>query len=197
MKSVLLLSGGMDSAALTYLVTPAVCLFVDYGQGAATAERRAAQAIAREAGVSLAELALDLRAIGPETIALGRADIPREWWPYRNQLLASFGAATAIARGCTQVCLGTVATDGDRHVDGRRDFIEQLSNIIEVQEGGIRIAAPAIGMTTEELIVASKIPRQVLALSYSCHIGDQPCGAYGGCEKRESVWANLSTTGQG
>ncbi len=181
----------MDSAALTYLITPAMCLFVDYGQGAAIAERRAAHAIAREAGVSLAELSVDLRAIGPETLAVAPADIPREWWPYRNQLLASFGAAMAIARGCAQVSIGTVATDGDRHVDGRRDFIEQLSNIIEMQEGAIRIAAPAIGMTTEKLILASKIPRQVLALSYSCHVGDQPCGACGGCEKRESVWANL------
>lgn len=45
-QTVLLLSGGLDSAALAAWIRPALTLFVDYGQKPRDAEARAARAVA-------------------------------------------------------------------------------------------------------------------------------------------------------
>lgn len=194
MPSVVLLSGGMDSAAVAVWSRPDHALFLDYGQEAAAAERRASLGVAADLGLPWSELSIDCRSIGESTLARlpESTTVPRrDWWPFRNQLIVTLASAWAVVRSIDEILLGTVATDGDQNRDGTAWFIATLDALTSGQEGGIHVRTPAIGWTTEELISASGIGRPTLARTYSCHTGSLPCGECSGCRKREEIVAWL------
>lgn len=190
MSRVLLLSGGMDSTAIAHWLEPEALLFIDYGQRSAAAEQRAAERVASQVQRPLACLSIDCAPVGEDLLCGPNAPTKpagEVWWPYRNQLLATFASAWALGNGCSEVLIGTVAGDGDIHRDGTAWFLQSLDALISGQEGGIHIAAPAFAMTTEALIEASGITRDVLAGTYSCHRSSFPCGECGGCTKRDQI----------
>ena len=196
MASVLLLSGGLDSAALACWSRPERILFIDYGQPSAPAERRAAQRVSADLSLPWAELSVDCRSIGPDSIKVqgpGQLRVPLGWWPYRNQLIVTFAGAWALAMGCDEVILGTVATDQTLYRDGTPWFIATVDALMQGQEGVLRVCAPAIDWTTEELVTRSGISRRTLAATYSCQSGPLPCGDCGGCLKRQEVIDNLES----
>jgi 7-cyano-7-deazaguanine synthase len=193
-RAVLLLSGGLDSTALLGLARPALALFVDYGQRPAAAEGRAAAAVASALSAELETVRVDLREIGA---GLLRDDAPApgspspEWWPYRNQLLVTAAAAVAVRRGLGEVLTATVASDGQRHADGTAEFYDALDAVLRIQEGAVRVRAPAIAMTSAELVTSSGVGDEVLGWTVSCHRGDLPCGSCPGCWKRDKVLLEL------
>jgi 7-cyano-7-deazaguanine synthase len=192
--SVLLLSGGLDSTALAALERPTLCVVIDYGQRPAAAEMRAADAVTRALGLPLQQLRLDLGGIGGGLLQdehpLPDAPCP-EWWPFRNQFLATAGAALALRHHLDAVIIGTVAGDGDRHADGSPAFYEVLDRLIALQEGEIRVITPAIGETSTQLVARSQLGEDVLAWTVSCHRANLPCGQCPGCWKRDRVLASL------
>lgn len=185
----LLLSGGMDSIAVAFWQRPEIAITIDYGQRAAEAEIAAASQVAREIGMQHEIITIDCRAIGSGDMAgndaLGVAPVP-EWWPFRNQLLVTFAAARGIVLGVTEVMTGSVLSDGT-HADGRPEFYDAMDRVTAVQEGGIRISAPALTMTTAELVRHSGVPREILAWAHSCHTGNLACGQCRGCVKHYHV----------
>jgi 7-cyano-7-deazaguanine synthase len=190
----LLLSGGVDSAALAALLRPRHALFIDYGQKPAAGELRAARAIAEDLDMELEILRIDCRQIGSGLLT-GRGASPGapspEWWPYRNQLLATLAAAWAHLHGLTAVLFGTVSSDGVRHKDGTRKFMTLLDGLTAYQEGGVRIEAPAIGMTSDELVRKSGADRSLLGWTFSCHVAPLACAQCPGCTKQREVLAHL------
>jgi 7-cyano-7-deazaguanine synthase len=191
--AVLLMSGGLDSTALAARIKPAACLTIDYGQRPADGERTASALICADLGISHVTISVDCGAIGSGLLADGKpgGGPSPEWWPYRNQLLATIGAAWAIQNDLTQVLLGTVSTDAERHLDGTPNFYSHLDRLVSYQEGAIRVEAPAIGMTTEELVARSGIDITTLAWTHSCHVANLSCGACPGCQKRTRVLNSL------
>jgi 7-cyano-7-deazaguanine synthase len=99
-----------------------------------------------------------------------------EWWPFRNQLLVTLAGMRAIALEVDELLLGSVASDGS-HADGRPEFYRLADALMAMQEGKIRISAPAIAMTTAELVRISGAPRDLIAWAHSCHTGPLACGA--------------------
>jgi 7-cyano-7-deazaguanine synthase len=191
-STVLLLSGGLDSAALAAWTRPALTLFVDYGQKPRDAEARAARAVATNLGLQFTSVTLPLADLGG---GLMHDDTPMpgapspEWWPFRNQFLATAGAAVAIRHQLTTVSLASVRGDGDRHVDGSTPFYEALDAVMRMQEGAVRVTAPAIGLSTVELLREAQAERSLIGWTVSCHRANQPCGNCPGCWKRELVLA--------
>ena len=185
----LLLSGGMDSIAVAFWQRPEIAITIDYGQRAAEAEIAAASQVAKEIGMQHEIITIDCRAIGSGDMAgndaLGVAPVP-EWWPFRNQLLVTFAAARGITLGVAEVMTGSVSSDGT-HADGRPEFYDAMDRVTAVQEGGIRISAPALTMTTAELVLHSGVPREILAWAHSCHTGNLACGQCRGCVKHYQV----------
>jgi 7-cyano-7-deazaguanine synthase len=97
MSSLLLFSGGIDSAAIAYWKRPDLLLHIDYGHITATGELRAARTIAKRVAIPLKELRTDCSAIGYGDLAGGRSapSAPASsWWPFRNQLLATLEAVS-------------------------------------------------------------------------------------------------------
>jgi 7-cyano-7-deazaguanine synthase len=101
----------------------------------------------------------------------------------------TLAAAWALPRGYKEILIGSVAPDGERHKDGTTVFYNRLHELIEYQEGHLRVTAPAIGMTTVELIDVSGVDDATLGYAHSCHVAPYPCGMCPGCRKHHDVIA--------
>jgi 7-cyano-7-deazaguanine synthase len=186
----LLLSGGLDSTAIAAMTRPDHCLNINYGQVAARAEERAARHIAGLLDLSFTAIQVPAGAVGSGLMTTGtdpvlpsvRTTAP-EWWPFRNQLLITVAAAWGVVRGFTVVQVGTLATDGVRHADGTRAFLDAVDHLLALQEGHLRVEAPAATMTAVELLHASGVSEAVLGWTHSCHRADLPCANCPGCVK--------------
>lgn len=180
----LLLSGGIDSAAIAWWQRPDVCLTIDYGQLPARGEIAASTALCAIMGLRHEKLSVDLRRLGSglmagrEVVSVGSAD---EWWPYRNQMLITLAAMSYVAQGLQEVMIGAVATD--IHADGRAPFLKAIDRVLSLQEGNVRVKAPALAYTTAELLKLSGFPRDMLGVCFSCHAMEVACGQCGGCLK--------------
>lgn len=193
MKRGLLLSGGMDSVALAYWKRPAFAYTVDYGQLAAEGEIRAAQIIAEELGIAHRVIHVDCRALGSGDMAgqpPNTAAPVSEWWPFRNQLILTITAARALDDSVGELMVGAVKTDG-RHADGRPEFFARADALFAMQEGGLRINAPALELDTVQLVRISGIPFSLLAWSHSCHTAGHACGTCRGCTKHAETMKAL------
>ena len=189
----LLLSGGMDSISIAWWKRPDIAISVDYGQRAAAAELEAAGAACRAIGIRHEIIRADCSSLGSGDMAglppVAAAPVP-EWWPFRNQLVLTLAGIAAVRLGISNLMIGSLVTDGE-HADGRPDFIEAISTLMSLQEGGITVTAPAISMTAVDLVRMSGVPREVLAWAHSCHISDFACGQCRGCVKHYKTWEAL------
>lgn len=200
-EEILLLSGGIDSVAIAFERRPKFALFVDYGQRPAASERRAAGAVAAALEIEFHALTADFSSVGGGLLSTSGADsnFPSpEWWPFRNQMLLTIAAAWACrhtealtAPGSVMVAIGSVAGDGDRHADGTAAFFVALAELLRVQEGQIRVEAPALQRTTEQLVQSSGVTDDLLGWTHSCHVATLPCGDCPGCFKRDRVLSSL------
>lgn len=184
-RTALLLSGGIDSIALAYMCRPQIAVTVDYGQLPFAGELRAATAVAEALEMEHEVLHVDVSELGSgEMIGRDPLDLApvREWWPFRNQMLVTVAAMRLVALEVERILIGTVGTDG-AHGDGRTDFIRAMDCALRVQEGGMRLEAPAIELTAEELVRRSGVPWELLAWSHSCHVAPFACGSCRGCQK--------------
>ncbi|MBR0684451.1 7-cyano-7-deazaguanine synthase [Bradyrhizobium manausense] len=192
MKAVLM-SGGMDSISIAWWKRPEIAIFVDYGQKPASAERDAGQAACRAMNIRYEQVNADCSAVGSGDMA-GTAPSSHapvsEWWPFRNQLILTLAGAAALRLGATELLIGTLRTDG-QHADGLPAFVDRISDLMSMQEGGLTVSAPAIGLSAPELVIASGIDKATLAWAHSCHTGVLACGNCRGCIKHYETWKAL------
>ena len=110
-----------------------------------------------------------------------------EWFPYRNQHLATIAAAHALKCGLKSVALGVVAGDGNRHVDGTPSFISMINGLISQQEGGVRLLAPHIRTEPTDLVARCGLPEAIVRQTHSCHTANVACRTCPGCTRREEI----------
>jgi len=125
MTAVMLLSGGLDSAAIAAIQQPPSGLFIDYGQSSAAAERASARYVSRVLAIDLAEIAVDLSPVGSGLLVgeRGSGQSRPEFFPFRNQLLVSLAAAHCVQVGLSRIMLGITALDASRLLTGRRSSL--------------------------------------------------------------------------
>lgn len=162
-----------------------MALTIDYGQLAAPGEVAASSAVCASLGIHHEVIRVDCSHLGSGDMAGSNpsplAPVP-EWWPYRNQLLVTLGGMAGLRLSIKELMLGTVASD-EVHADGTIDFIKGLSALMGMQEGGMRVTAPAQHLTAVELVRTSEVPREILAWAHSCHVSHVACGMCRGCVK--------------
>ena len=188
----MLLSGGLDSAAVACLERPERALFIDYGQRPAAAERTAARAVVSHLGITLDELAIDLASVGSGSLVdqpQPAAAPTEEWFPYRNQHLVTIAAAHAVNKGLGTIILGAVAGDGERHADCTPLFVSMANALVGVQEGCVRVIAPHVLTSPRKLLQRSGLPIELLRQTHSCHTGNHACGSCSGCMRRSEILA--------
>lgn len=194
MKTALLLSGGMDSLAIAWWKRPDLAITIDYGQKAAGAEKVAAGEVCKVLGIAHEIVTVDCSSLGSGDMAHAAPDAhatTSDWWPYRNQMLVTLASMRAISRGVQCLLIGTVKSDGESHLDGTPTFVEKMADLMRYQEGHLEISAPAIGLTTAELIKEAGVPPSLLAWAHSCHKADIACGDCRGCYKYLATYREL------
>lgn len=193
MKTLLLMSGGIESSALAAWFRPELCLTVDYGQNAADAEIETSKNICNQLGLQHSWIQVDCKSLGSGEMlsaeSLKGSPNP-EWWPFRNQLLITFAAAYSTKLGHEKILLGAVKSDST-HADGTAEFFELANQLLELQEYNLQVEAPAINLTSLELISASAVRHDLLLQTHSCHRGNIPCSQCRGCQKRYNILVEL------
>lgn len=185
LRKALLLSGGLDSICLAWWQHPDIAFTIDYGQLPAKGEISAATAVAQHLGIQHHVISVDCRSLGSGDLAGVEADPlapATDWWPFRNQLLVTLAAMRAIRLGVGLLMVGTVRSD-ETHVDGTPRFVEAMSDLLSLQEGGLTLVAPAVSMTSVELAREANVPAGVLGWAHSCHKAGVACGDCRGCNK--------------
>lgn len=197
MTTALLLSGGMDSIAIAYWKQPDFAFTIDYGQLAASREIDVSKQVCDEIGIKHHILNIDLKSLGSGDLLGVSADKhapASDWWPYRNQILITLAAMYGIKLGVNEILIGSVKSD-EYHIDGSKAFIDSMNHLLSLQEGHMKLSAPAINMTTVELILTHNIPIELLGWAYSCHKGNHACRQCRGCYKYFNVWNELYDKG--
>jgi 7-cyano-7-deazaguanine synthase len=97
-------------------------------------------------------------------------------------MLITITAMAVLRDGVTELMIGTLRTDSG-HIDGTPEFVESTNRLLSMQEGGMRLTAPAIELTATDLIKTSKVPWPILGWAHSCHSSEYACGECGGCRK--------------
>jgi 7-cyano-7-deazaguanine synthase len=192
-KSVVLLSGGLDSAVAAALEREAgravSCLAFRYGQRHAERECVAAHRIAREYGWPL-----EVKALGPlggsalTCGCVGDLSSSDVVVPVRNLILCSHAAAYASLVGADRVVIGSHIGDHALFPDCRPEFFAALNAVLWLDGCGVQVHAPFRGMTKAQVVAEGRRLGVPLELTWSCYVGgNEPCRECLACLEREKA----------
>ena len=209
-KAVVLLSGGMDSAAVVAMAREqgfAVhALSVRYGQRH-TSELEAAARVAQALGVAAHKVVdVDLRSIGGSALTddidvpeAGGEGIPVTYVPARNTIMLSLALGWAEVLGAADIFCGVNAVDYSGYPDCRPEFIEafeKLANLATkagVEGAGLRIHAPLLKLSKADIVREGVRLGVDFGQTVSCYRANdqgQACGHCDACQLRAAGFAD-------
>ncbi len=161
-RVLVLLSGGIDSAAcVEYYVSRGYsvsALFIDYGQPNVNQEKAAASAIADHYHIPIRQL------------KVSGCSVKEGYVPARNAILLSL-ALLSFGPDSGIVALGIHA--GTPYSDCSPEFALLMQQIYDLYEGGrIRIDAPFLQWTKNEIWEHAKIQKVPLHMTHSTNLND-------------------------
>lgn len=202
MKSLVLLSGGMDSSvALAWALKAGYAEAVSFNYGQRhNIELESAQNIAEFFLVN--HTILDLRGASAAfqgSALTGGGDVPEGHYadesmrktvvPNRNGIMLSLAAGLAVSRGLDTLLYAAHAGDHDVYPDCRKEFVDALGMAIkEGNYNGPVLVAPFLEMSKAEIAEMGSELRVPFELTHSCYNGVRPqCGKCSTCvERREA-----------
>jgi len=204
-RAIVLLSGGLDSAAALYLAKvrgfKCFCLIFDYGQR----HRReivSAKRIAQMAGCEYKVLKINLpwkgSALLDKTMKVAKAttssrhhatrEIPGTYVPARNIIFLSFALSFAESIGAGAIFIGAHQQDYSGYPDCRSEFYTAFTKVIAtgtkagVEKRKIEIKTPLINKNKAQIIRLGAKLGVPFALTWSCYQGQgQPCEECDSC----------------
>ncbi|WP_293707795.1 7-cyano-7-deazaguanine synthase QueC [Stenotrophomonas sp. UBA7606] len=198
-KAVVLLSGGMDSAAVVAMAQEqgfeVYAMSVRYGQRH-TSELEAAKRVASALGVAGHKVVdVDLRSIGGSALTddidvpeAGGAGIPVTYVPARNTIMLSLALGWAEVLGANDIFCGVNAVDYSGYPDCRPEFIaafQALANLATkagVQGAGISVHAPLQYLSKAQIAAEGQRLGVDFGLTVSCYQADMDGRACGHCD---------------
>ncbi len=214
-KSVVLLSGGLDSTVLMYsLMAESECypLTISYGQRHHK-EIIAARNVCEARGGDLikrwkyADLSV-LRLLLPSSLT-GVGDIPHGHYqaesmkstvvPNRNMILLSIAGGYAAGLGAECIAYAPHAGDHAIYPDCRPEFVAAVNKALVLGTGwhndGVRIMAPFTEYTKADIVKLGRKLNVPFHLTWSCYEGDDlHCGVCGTCVERKEAFKLASVT---
>jgi 7-cyano-7-deazaguanine synthase len=208
-RSVVLLSGGMDSsvcAALAARDTEAAALHISYGQRTQDRERQAFERICDRLGI-VRRMAVRNEVLGKiggsaltdQTIAIpeagteiGRVEIPVTYVPFRNAHFLAAAVSWAEVLDATRIYIGAVEQDSSGYPDCRPQYYQAFNQVIRTgtREGKSEIVTPLIALRKSDIV---KLGLQIGApfdLTWSCYSReDMACGVCESCVLRLRAFA--------
>lgn len=215
MRSLVLLSGGLDSATCLAMKVEefgkdqVMALNVFYGQRHAR-EIESARKVAAHYGVPLEEFDLKMIMDGSDCPLIagsgkeiehgsydqqkGRAEngTVSTYVPFRNGLMLSIAAARAQIHGCSEVCYGAHADDaaGSAYPDCTPEFYSFMDKAIREGTGHeVSLSAPLIRMNKAGVVREGLRLGVPFEMTWSCYEGgERPCHRCGTCIDRENAF---------
>lgn len=211
-RSVLLLSGGLDSAANLALCAErdeaVLALTVDYGQRAFEPELRAARSLCEYYGVRHERLDLRwLGRLGGSSLTSYEQDVPQiathllddarttqatakaVWVPNRNGVLINVAAAYAERLGAARVVVGFNAEEAATFPDNSAEFLRRSSDALAYSSGQGAVSVHCYTTDWDK----KRIVAELRGLTthpfpfdriWSCyHGGSTPCGSCESCRR--------------
>jgi len=204
MKSVVLLSGGMDST-LTATIAKGesdaiAAIHFNYRHRTERRELRAFNEVADRLGIAQ-RLVVDvevLRQIGgssltDESIPVTKADlttteIPSSYVPFRKGTFLAVAAGWAETIGAEKIYIGAVEEDSSGYPDCRSVFFEAYEKAIRLgtkPDTDLSIVTPIIKLKKSEIVKRSLELNAPLELTWSCYQSESmACGVCDSCALR-------------
>jgi 7-cyano-7-deazaguanine synthase len=203
-RSVVLLSGGMDScvcAALAARDTDAAAMHISYGQRTEQRERWAFERICDRMGIHR-RLALRndaLSTIGGSALTdsniavpdakaeIGQGSVPATYVPFRNAHFLSAAVSWAEVLDATRIYIGAVEQDSSGYPDCRPAYYMAFNEVIRAgtRDGKISITTPLIGMRKADIVGLGLELSAPFDLTWSCYTReDKACGICESCVLR-------------
>jgi 7-cyano-7-deazaguanine synthase len=205
MRSIVLLSGGLDSYTAAAIARAEgfelFALTIDYGQRHAR-EIECARAVARSLGVTRhLELAVDLRAVGGSSLTTDVAvprdrdvaaagDIPSTYVPARNTIFLSLALGWAEVVDARDLVIGVNALDYSGYPDCRPAFIQAFETLASlatragVEGRRFSVHTPLIDLSKADIIRRGVTLGLDYGLTHSCYDpapSGAPCGRCDSC----------------
>jgi len=210
-RSVILLSGGMDSATTLAIARDAgearYALSFDYGQKH-NAELNAAKAVADHLGVAEHRVVrIDMGQLGGSALTdagidvpeAGGGGIPVTYVPARNTVFLSLGLAWAEVVGATKIYAGVNSVDYSGYPDCRPEYIEAFQAMANlalkrtVEGERLDIEAPLINLGKSEIVTLGSRLGVDFSLTVSCYSAaadGAACGHCDACDLRRKGFAD-------
>ncbi len=205
-KSVVVLSGGMDSCVCAVLAVRdfdagnVAALHVSYGQRTEAREQQAFreicdrlgirqrltvrnQALGQIGGSALTDSSVAVPVAGTE---IGQ-QIPITYVPFRNAHFLAVAVSWAEVIGAEKIYIGAVEQDSSGYPDCRPEYYEAFNSVIRAgtKEGRIRIVTPLIAMRKAEIVALGLRLGAPFELTWSCYSGQRrACGVCESCVLR-------------
>ncbi|HWX54451.1 MAG TPA: 7-cyano-7-deazaguanine synthase QueC [Verrucomicrobiae bacterium] len=208
-RSVVLLSGGMDScvcAALAARDTLAAALHISYGQRTEEKERysfericdrlhiRTRLALRNEAlsmigGSALTDKDIPVPEPGREAekTGIGAGEVPVTYVPFRNAHFLAAAVSWAEVLDAGSIYIGAVEQDSSGYPDCRPAYYQAFNEVVRAgtREGKIRIVTPLIAMRKSEIVKLGLSLGAPFELTWSCYSReDRACGVCESCVLR-------------
>jgi 7-cyano-7-deazaguanine synthase len=203
-RSVVLLSGGMDSCVCATLAardTDAAALHVSYGQRTEQKERWCFERICDRLGIKQ-RLALEnatLSVVGGSALTdsniavpearseIGAGSIPVTYVPFRNAHFLAAAVSWAEVLGAAKIYIGAVEQDSSGYPDCRPAYYRAFNEVIKTgtRDGNISITTPLIAMRKPEIVKLGLASGAPFDLTWSCYSReDKACGVCESCVLR-------------
>lgn len=209
MRTIVLLSGGLDSATVLALCRAEgkAChaLSFRYGQRHAIELAAAARVAASLGAASHRVAAIDVACLagsaltGGGAVPKGRSEyeighgIPATYVPARNTLFVAHAIALAEATGATEIALGINALDYSGYPDCRPEWLSAMQEVARlgtkagVAGEPVKLLAPLLAMSKAEIIRRGTVLGVDYGLTLSCYDpadDGRACGACDACVLR-------------
>src|SRR5579864_3087606 len=213
-KSIVLLSGGMDSCVCATLAardTQAAALHISYGQRTEEREKQAFLRICDSLGITerLVLRNAVLKAVGGSALTdesiqvpevqgeIGGHGVPVTYVPFRNAHFLSAAVSWAEVLGATRVYIGAVEQDSSGYPDCRPAYYKAFNAVVQAgtREGKIEVVTPLIAMRKAEIVRLGLELGSPFDLTWSCYSReDRACGVCESCVLRLQAFAAAGAT---
>lgn len=201
-KTVVVLSGGMDSAVLladlVHKGHPCVAISFDYGSKHNACELPLAKAMCEHLGVSHTLVPLPfINDLFDSSLLKSGAEVPDGAYdadnmkstvvPFRNGIMLSIAAGYAESVGASQVALASHAGDHAIYPDCRPEFNDALSAAIHIgTDDQVSLAFPFAHLDKRDIGDLGRSLGVDFSATWTCYKGGTAhCGTCGACDERK------------